>query len=77
MWRKTSSEKKRSESFATTSKLRASAAEDGNASSHSAVATRLYCARPSQTSQKPPIPDSHTKPSIATPVVHEKRRKCA
>ena len=78
MCRNTSSEKKRSLTASAAMKLRTSAPpKNGSTSSHSAVAVRLYCARRSQTSQKPPMPEANTSHSSATPVSHEKRRKCA
>ena len=78
MWRKISSENSRSFTAPEAMKLRISVPpKTGNASSHSVVAIRLYCAIRSQTSQNPPIPDAKTSHSASTPVSHEKRRKCA
>ena len=78
MWRNIRSENRRSLTAPSAMKLRASAPpKTGSASSHSAVAIRLYWAIASQTSQKPPMPDAKRSQSAATPVSHEKRRKCA
>ena len=78
MCMKMSSEKKRSPIRASLSKLAASGSENsGSASSYSVVATIENCASRYHTSQKPPMPDSQTNSSSATPVSHAKRCTCA
>ena len=72
----TSSEKRRSLSAAALRKLRVNgAANKGNQSSHSAVASAENWPSWSQFNQKPPIALMKTSSSKGTPVSHKKRRK--
>ena len=74
--RKMSSENKRSLTASAAMKLRISAPSNtGSTSSHSAVAIRLYWARRSHTSQKPPMPEAKSSHSATTPVRPRKAAK--